>query len=60
MTIGGDFFDAVACHCYTDLCNDHVPELPNSTPATTTVTNSMATLSLNGLVMLSTLFLMKA
>merc|ERR1711894_57891 len=46
MTIGEDQFNAIACHCYTDLCNDHVPAL-----------NGKEKLNLNFLVMLIASFL---
>mgnify|MGYP003317881021 CR=1 FL=1 len=25
-----DPFTGVVCHCYTDLCNDHIPKLPDN------------------------------
>ena len=48
MTLGDDFIEAVVCHCYESLCNDHIPQLP---------TSGQESLTSNILMMLTSYFL---
>ena len=59
MTLGEDFIDAVVCHCYDSLCNDHIPQLPTSivVPTVTTTSSGKESLTSNILMMLTSYFL---
>ena len=59
MTLGEDFIDAVVCHCYDSLCNDHIPQLPTSivVPTVTTISSGKESLNSNSLMMFTSFLL---